>query len=108
MTCGPNLVPGREEFTHPVFPVSAGLVQGQQLGGGQPDPRRFGPDQAVLRDQDRTGQGLLDAVGEPVGPAVPRGPGELDQLEARRAGQVPLGRPALRAIAGALSLAVPR
>ena len=96
---------------HRVVPAGAGPAQ-QQLGHPGCQPRRAScrasswtaasripaalADEVVPGRQRGCGQRGHHAVGEPVGPAVPAGAGELDQLLAGGAGQLGLGGPALQ------------
>ena len=85
-----------QQLAHALFPAAAGLVQGQQLDRGQPDPGGLGPDEVVAGGQRRGGQRGGDPVGEPVGPAVPAGAGEADQVLAGGLRELGLGGPALQ------------
>src|SRR5690606_2088769 len=68
---GPSSAPVTEQqFAHASLPVAALLAQQQQLGAGQADGVGLGADQVVLGLEVVGGQGLGDAVGEAVRPAV--------------------------------------
>src|SRR6185312_16530540 len=87
--------PAEQQLGHPLAPAAAGLVQREQLDGGQPDAGGLGAHQVVAGGQRGRGEGVGDAVGEAVGPAVLAGAGEAGQLLTGGAGQFGLGGPAL-------------
>jgi hypothetical protein len=71
-------------------------ADGQQLDRGQADGVGLGVHQVVAWGEVVAGQGLVDAVGEAVGPAVPAGASEGDQLLVAGGGELVAGGPALQ------------